>query len=84
MSDEQLKYPQWQIALQDLIHELHREKINEKADKLQGLISERFQQLDKEGDSEAERQALKEALTIVRIITGDQPAVPIDPNPDAE
>ena len=55
MSDEQLKYPQWQIALQDLIHELHREKINEKAHKVQGLIFERFQQLDKEGDAEAER-----------------------------
>jgi hypothetical protein len=73
MSDEQLKYPQWQIALQDLIHEVHREKINEKADKVKALIFERFQQLDKEGDSEAEWQALKAALTIVQIIMGDQP-----------
>ncbi len=46
-------------------------KIDGKAHKLQGLIFERLQQLDEEGDSEAERQALKEALTIVRIITGD-------------
>jgi hypothetical protein len=71
MSDEQLKYPQWKIALQELTHELGREKINEKADKVKGLIFERLQQLDKEGDSEAERQALKEALTIVQIIMGD-------------
>jgi hypothetical protein len=84
MSDEQLKYPQWQIALQDLIHELHREKINEKAHKVQGLIFERFQQLDEEDDSEAERQALKEALTIVRIIMGDQPAALLDSYPDAD
>jgi hypothetical protein len=73
VSDEQLKQPQWRIALQELLSDVHPEKINEQAHKVQGLIFERFQQLDKEGDGEAERQALKEALTIVRIIMGDQP-----------
>jgi hypothetical protein len=72
MGDEQLKHPQWRIALQELVCDVHPEKINEQAHKVQGLIFERFQQLDKEGDGEAERQALKEALTIVRIIMGDQ------------
>jgi hypothetical protein len=58
---------------QDLTDETDRETINEQAHKVQGLIFERLQQLDKESDTEAERQALKEALTIVRIIMGDQP-----------
>jgi hypothetical protein len=73
MSDGQSKYPQWKIALRELLCDVHPEKINEQAHKVQGLIFERFQQLDKEGDGEAERLALKEALTIVRIIMGDQP-----------
>ena len=72
LSDEKWKH-KWQIALRDLTDETDREKINEQAHKVQGLIFERLQQLDKESDTEAERQALKEALTIVRIIMGDQP-----------
>jgi hypothetical protein len=86
MSDEQSKYPQWQIALRDLTRERDREKIDEHAQNVQRLILERFLQLYKEGDSEAERQDLKEALTIVRIIMCDQPEAPapLDSNPDAE
>jgi hypothetical protein len=71
VSDDQFRLHNWRIALHDLIHELDREKINKHAQNVQRLIFERFQQLDKEGDSEAERQALKEALTTVRIIMGD-------------
>jgi len=80
VSDEQLKLQKWQIALQDLIRERDREKINEQSLNLQGLIFERFQQLDKESGVEAERQALKEALTIIRIIMAD----PAQDRPDTE
>src|SRR5712671_5043439 len=73
MGNERLQYPQWQIPFQELVCHAQPDKINAQAHKVQGLIFERFQQLDKEGDSEAERKALKEALTIVRIVMGDQP-----------
>jgi hypothetical protein len=72
MGHERLKYPQWQIPLQELVCDARPDKIDEQAHKLQGLIFERFHQLDNEDDSEAERQALKETLTIVRIIMGRQ------------
>jgi hypothetical protein len=71
MGHERLQYPQWQIPLQELVCDARPNKIDGQAHKLQALIFERFHQLDKEGNSEAERQALKEALTIVRIIMGD-------------
>jgi len=71
MGNERLQYRQWQIPLQELVCDAQPDKINAQAHKVQGLIFERFQQLDKEDDSEAERQALKEALTIVQIIMGD-------------
>jgi hypothetical protein len=73
VTDETSKLYKWQIALRDLTHETDPEKITEQVLKVQGLIFERFQQLDNETDSEAERHALKEALTIVRIIMGDRP-----------
>jgi len=53
---ERLQYPQWQIPLQELVCDAHPDKIDGKAHKLQGLIFERLQQLDKEGDSEAENR----------------------------
>jgi len=76
VSDEKFKFQKWQIALQELIGERDSKKIDEQTLNLQGLIFERFQQLDSESDGEAERQALKEALTVVRIIMGDQLQVP--------
>jgi hypothetical protein len=81
MGHERLKYPQWQIPLQELVCDARPNKIDGQAHKLQGLIFERFHQLDKEGDSEAERQALKSALTVVQIIMGDKPAALLDSNP---
>jgi len=72
VSDENLKFHAWQLAFHDLIRERDREKINVLAPNVQRLIFERFQQLDNESDSETERQALKEALTVVRILMGDQ------------
>jgi hypothetical protein len=72
VSDENLKFHTWQLALHDLIRERDREKINVLAPNVQRLIFERFQQLDNESDSETERQALKEALTVIRILMGDQ------------
>jgi hypothetical protein len=73
VSDESLKFHTWQLAFHDLIRERDREKINVLAPNVQRLIFERFQQLDNESDSETERQALKEGLTVVRILMGDQP-----------
>ena len=43
MSEEQLKFPRWQAPLQELIIEFDREKLAEKVQKVEALISERLQ-----------------------------------------
>src|SRR5438105_14311143 len=50
MSDGELKFPEWQAPLQDLILEFDREKMPEKMQHVETLIIDRLQQLRNSAD----------------------------------
>lgn len=66
--DPGLRYPAWQVPLQELILEFDTGKLREKIQVMEALIAQRMQQLGVEGDSHAERVALNDALSILRVI----------------
>jgi len=69
MREEELKYPEWQKPLQDVILEFDGERLLEKIQKVQALIAERQQQLALSSDGHAEQEALSDGLRIIRVLT---------------
>jgi hypothetical protein len=65
---DQLKYPSWQLPLQDLMLEFDRTKLREKMQSVEALIFERLQQLPDGNNSLAERVALNNALSALRVL----------------
>ena len=76
MNDEELKFPEWQAPLQDLILEFDRDKLAEKIQKVENLIFQRQQQLHQMSDGHAEREAIQDALNIIRVIKRDKLGFP--------
>jgi hypothetical protein len=74
--DEELKFPEWQAPLQEVILEFDREKLPEKIQKVETLIFERLQQLRQESDGRNEREAINNALSILRVIKRDKLGFP--------
>jgi hypothetical protein len=72
MSDAELKFPQWQGPLQELILEFDPQKLPEKIQSVETLILERLQQTDHGSDSRVEKIALHDALAIIRIMERDK------------
>lgn len=71
-----LKYPEWQAPLQDVILEFNRERLAEKAQKVEMLIAGRLQQLREERDSREEQEAIRYALSVLRGIKRDKLGYP--------
>lgn len=76
MSEEDLKFPQWQAPLQELILESDREKLPDKLQKVETAIVERLQQLQREGDNHVEKEAINNALSLLRVIKRDKLGFP--------
>jgi len=72
MDSGELKFPKWQVPLQELILEFDHEKLPAKVEKVEALIFERMQQLSQEPNGRAELDALNDALTVLRIIKADK------------
>jgi hypothetical protein len=72
MSDGELRFPQWQAPLQELILEFDPEALPKKIQQVQALILERRQQLDHENGGRVEKIALHDALAIIRIMERDK------------
>ena len=68
MSEEELKFPEWQKPLQDAILEFDREKLFEKLKKVEALIIERDQQLARANDGHVERVALSDSMSVIRVL----------------
>jgi hypothetical protein len=62
-----LKFPEWQVPLQDLILEYDRARLRDKMQRVEALISDRIQQLHNRIDGHAEREALTDALAALRV-----------------
>ena len=73
MEQEELKFPEWQRPVQDVILEFDPEKLGEKVQKVELLLFERSQQLAAmNGDGKQERLAIDDALGILRGIKHDR------------
>jgi hypothetical protein len=72
VNDTNLRFPEWQARLQDLILEFDREKLRNKMQEVETIISQRFQLLHVEKDTQGEHEALNDALTILRVIKRDR------------
>jgi hypothetical protein len=76
MNDGELRYPEWQSPLQELILEFDREKVLERIQKVENLIFERLQQLPPGSDGDSEQEAINDALFILRNIKRDKLGFP--------
>jgi hypothetical protein len=72
MSNAELKFPQWQGPLQELILEFDPQKMPEKIQSAETLVLERLQQLLHGNDSRVEKIAFHDALSIIRIMKRDR------------
>jgi hypothetical protein len=65
---DRLQFPEWQVPLHDMILESDRAKLGEKMHRVEGLMSDRLQRLRDGIDGDAEREAINNALTVLRAI----------------
>lgn len=84
----ELRFPQWQRPLQELILERDQARLTGKIEHVERLISLRFLRLQKEHNCLDERQALTDALSLLRILkhfnaSGNAPAIKPSANADA-
>ena len=63
-----MRYPEWQGPLQEALLEVDREKLQSKMMKAEEAIFQRLQQLAGTSDSEAERQAIEDAISALRVL----------------
>jgi hypothetical protein len=66
--NDDLKYPQWQKPLQEVLIEVDKGKLRERVMVAECAIYNRLQVLSRNPDSHTERQAIKDALEILRVI----------------
>jgi hypothetical protein len=76
MGDEELPYPEWQAPFGEITVELDREKLREKVQDVENLIFKRVQQLSQMTGGRREREAINEALSILRTIKRDKLSYP--------
>ena len=80
---QEMKYPQWQSALQDAILEPNPEELRRKVEKIETEIFERFQDLScyRDRRERQEREALSDALSRLQTLKRDRLALAtVDPN----
>ena len=63
-----MRYPEWQGSFQEALLEIDREKLQSKMMKAEEAIFQRMQQLAGTADSEAERQAIEDAISALRVL----------------
>jgi hypothetical protein len=76
MSDEELKYPQWQEPLQTALSDAGSPDLLKKIQAAEQAIYERFQILADGRGHESERQAMADALSVLRKIQRDKLSFP--------
>lgn len=68
MNDQELKYPAWQLPLQDVLQEYNSDELPGKIQQVESLIFERLQQLQSSNDGFVERQAINDAVELLRTV----------------
>jgi hypothetical protein len=62
------KYPEWQILLQEAMSESDQDKLPAKIHRVEALIFEWLQQLESSNDGAGEREAINDALDVLRSV----------------
>jgi hypothetical protein len=65
---DDLKYPEWQNPFREALLEIDCEKLQSKMMKAEEAIFQRLQQLAGTSGSEAERQAIEDAISALRVL----------------
>jgi hypothetical protein len=68
VSKQELKYPAWQLPLQDVILEFNLDTLRGKIQQVETLIFQRLQELQHSKDGAGERQAINDALDLLRTV----------------
>ncbi len=76
MADSQLKYPEWQIPLEEAIVEPDLAELRVKVHTVETLIFERLTQLEPTKDGIAEREAINTSLKILRVVKRERLGYP--------
>jgi hypothetical protein len=76
MKDQDLKYPEWQIALQEVILESDLDKLPGKIQRLETLIFQRLQALRSSNNGADEREAISDAVEILRTVKKERLGFP--------
>ena len=76
MSEEELKFPEWQGPLQDVILEFDRERMLKKVQDVEALIFDRLRQISVATDGRVEHDALNDALSVLRILKRERLGYP--------
>jgi len=71
MSDE-LKYPQWQGPFRNAIAAFGTQQLSEKLRKVEAMVLDRLQLLSSDIKNLDERQALLDAISIIRVLKRDK------------
>jgi hypothetical protein len=72
MNDPELRFPEWQVPLQDLILEFDRELLPAKMQDLENRILARLQLVAQNQTDTSEQDALIDGLSILRILKRDK------------
>jgi hypothetical protein len=76
MSDEELKYPLWQVPYQAAMFDIGSPDLSKKIQAAEHAIYERSQILAHDSGHEAERQAIADALSVLRSLQRDKLSFP--------
>jgi hypothetical protein len=72
MIESELKFPEWQAPLQDVLLEFDSAKLEQQIHKVEALITQRIEQLPRASNSHEERDAINHALGLLRMIRHDR------------
>jgi hypothetical protein len=75
-SDGQLKFPEWQAPLQEVVLEFDGAKLPEKVQKVEAILRDRLYELSRNSDDHLEREAIQDALNILRVIKREKSVIP--------
>ena len=69
--ESELRYPEWQRPLQEALLESDKAKLKARVESTEAVIFERLQAISSDSNHHAEREAVEQALALLRIIKRD-------------
>jgi hypothetical protein len=77
MSEVELKFPDWQVPLQQAILEFDPARFQEEIKKVEAMIHQRMQKLPESPNSQDELVSITDALSLIRSLKRDRLQTPV-------